>query len=338
MSGGGTWEVEDGQEFTTTLRATPNPGYDFDRWTENGTTLSNAATYRMEVTGEHEVTGHLSVNQNRGAWGPGNTYTDYDFSGSGYESLAWTFVHAVDPPESLREKDLLHYYAYNFMLRNYTPEVGYGYAGFQSDGHLRVGSRSRWGKVVNFSIWGSSAARTDGLLNPRNEECGCHQIMFQYEWVEGRAYGFELREGPSGTSANWKWWGLWVTDPVTDSVTFIGEQRLPTRIQGRESTMWSPRTSVFGEDLHWWLSRNGSQRFVCSDFEHSSLAVLDVTAGAGQRRPSRVTSHTNSGNRDVAENGYETTICYVTVFSAENGDVQHNVGFWPEPPERVIGN
>ncbi|MXW18623.1 MAG: hypothetical protein F4123_08500 [Gemmatimonadetes bacterium] len=335
VTGGGVWEVEDGQESTTTLHASTNHGYDFDRWTEDGTTLSSAASYQMAVTGEHEVTGHFSVNPNRGAWGPGNTYTHYDFPGAGYESLAWTFVPSADPPASLREKRLLHYYAYNFWLQNHTPEVGYGYAGFQSDGHLRG---RRWGKVVNFSIWGSRDARTDGLRNPRNPECGCHQIMYQYEWVEGRAYGFELREGPSGSDANWKWWGLWVTDLATDSVTFIGEQRLPTRIQAEPSTMWSPSTAAFGEDLHWWRSRNGSQKFVCSDFEASSLAVLDVTAGAGRQRPSRVESHTNSGNRDVAENGYETTLCHVTVFTAENGDVQHNVGFWPEPPERVIGN
>ena len=338
MSGGGTWDVEEGQEVTTTLHATPNPGYDFDRWTENGATLSNDARYQMDVTGEHDIRGHFAVNQNRGAWGPANTYTDYYFPGVEYESLAWTFQPAVDPPESLREKDLLHYYAYNFKLRNYTPEIGYGYAGFQSDGHLRVGNRRRWGKVVNFSIWGSSAARTDGLLNPRNEECGCYQIMFRYEWVEGRAYRFELREGPGGTTASGKWWGLWVTDMVTDSVTFVGEQRLPTRIQAEPSTMWSSRTSVFGEDLHWWRSENGTEHFVCSDFEPSSLAILDVTAGAANARPYHVTNRTNSGERVVAANGHETTLCHVTVFTAENGDVQHNVGFWPEPPDRAIGN
>lgn len=338
MSGGGTWDVEEGQEVTTTLHATPNPGYDFDRWTENGATLSNDARYQMEVTGEHDIRGHFAVNQNRGAWGPANTHTDYYFPGVEYESLAWTFQSAVDPPESLREKDLLHYYAYNFKLRNYTPEVGYGYAGFQSDGHLTSGNRNRWGKVVNFSIWGSSAARTDGLTDPANSECGCHQIMFQYEWVEGRAYRFELREGPGGTTASGKWWGLWVTDLVTDSVTFIGEQRMPTRIEGARSTTWSSSTSAFGEDLHWWRSENGAERFVCSDFEPSSLAILDVTAGAANARPYQVTNRTNSGERVVAANGHETTLCHVTVFTAENGDVQHNVGFWPEPPDRAIGN
>lgn len=332
--GGGTWEVPDGQEVTTTLYATPNPGYDFDAWSENGTTLSSTAVYEMEVTGEHEVRGHFPVNQNRGEWGPANTYTDYYFPGPAYESLAWTFQPAVDPPESLHEKELLHYYAYNFKLQNHVPEVGQGYAGFQSDGQIR---RRRWGKVVNFSIWGSDGARTDGLVE-RNQECGCHQIMFQYEWIEGRAYGFELREGPGGTIGARKWWGLWVTDLVTDSVTFIGEQRLPTTIEGNPSTMWVPRTSVFGEDLHWWLSRSGAEHFVCSDFEPSSLAILNVTAGTEGQQPDGVVSRTSSGIRNVAENGHATTLCHVTVFTAENGDVQHNLGFWPEPPERVIGN
>ena len=217
---------------------------------------------------------------------------------------------------------------------NTNSTTGYGYAGFQSDGLL---GGNRWGKVVNFSIWGSNAARTDGLLNPNNTECGCHQIMLQYEWVEGRKYRYELREGPSGVESEGKWWGLWVTDLATDSTSFVGEQRVPVTIGGRPSTLWSRRTSVFGEDLYWWRSRNGSEKFICSDFEASSLAVLDVSAGAGEDRPVRTRISTNSGKLDVAENGYETTLCYVTVFQ-DGHDVQHNVGFWPEPPDNVLLN
>ena len=337
MSGDGLWRLAAGQMVATTLVAIPNPGYDFDRWAENGTTLSTDSVYRMEIAGEHEVSAHFSVNPEYGKWGPGNTYTDYGFPGHEYESLAWTFVPVADPPESLHQEELLHYYAYNFALRNSSPEVGFGYAGFYSDGPFRIRSRRRWGKAVNFSIWGSDAARTDGLVNPRNTECECHQIMFQYEWVEGRAYRFELRAGPSGTGVRGKWWGLWVADTATDSVTFIGEQRLPTAIGGRESTMWSPRTYAFGEDMHWWRSRNGAESFVCSDFEPSSLAVVDVTAGPERTRPIRVSSSTSSGERDVGGNGHQTTLCHVTIHTADNGDVQHNIGFWPEPPERVIG-
>jgi len=264
----------------------------------------------------------------------GNTYTDYEFPDAAYEILAWTFLPAVDPPQSLSDKGLLHYYAYNFGLVNRSPSIGYGYAGFQTDGHL---GGNRLGKAVNFSVWGSNAARSDGLINPNNEECGCHQIMLQYKWVEGRKYRFELRTGPGGVEAEGKWWGLWVTDLATDSTSFVGEQRVPATIGGRPSTMWEPRTSVFGEDLHWWRSRNGSERFICSDFEASSLAVLDVTAGPDEDRPVSVRPWTNSGKLDVAENGYETTLCYVTVFRDGN-DTQHNVGFWPEPPDNVLAD
>ena len=337
-SGGGSWQLAVGPTVTVPLTASPNPGYDFDRWAENGTTLSTDSVFQMEITGEHEITAHFSVNPVRGGWGPANTYTDYSFPDSGYESLAWTFVPAVDPPETLREKDLLHYYAYTFELQNSSPEVGFGYTGFQSDGHFRVGSRRRLGKVVNFSIWGSDDARTAGRVDRRNPECGCYQIMYPYDWVEGRAYRFELRAGPGGAGYRSKWWGLWVTDLETDSVTFIGEQRMPTSIEGRESRMLSPGTSAFGEDLHWWLSRDGTESFVCGDFEPSSLAVVDVTAGPERIRPHEVSSSTSSGRTDVAENGYTTTLCHVTVFTEDNGDVQYNIGFWPEPPERVIGN
>ena len=333
--GAGSWELPGRQAFNTTLRAESNPGYDFERWSEGGVTLSTDSVYPMRVFGNHRISAHFSVNQERGRWGPANTYTYYEFPGTGYESLAWTFLPAADPPDSLRRKGLLHYYAYNFGLRNSTAAVGRGYAGFQSNGHMTVGGQSQWGKVVNYSIWGSDAARSEGLINPRNEECRCNQIMLPYEWVEGREYRFELREGPSGVESEGKWWGLWVTDLATDSTALVGEQRVPATIGGRPSTSWDRRTSVFGEDLYFWRSRNGSEKFICSDFEASSLAILDVTAGEGEHRPTRVWTSTSSGKLDVAENGYRTTLCHVTVF--QNGsDVQHNVGFWPEPPENVL--
>ena len=338
VQGAGSWELVRDEVFTVTLRARGNPGYDFGLWTEGDATLSTDSVYPMQLAGNHTVEAHFPVNPERGKWGPGNTYTDYEFPGAGYETLAWTFLPAADPPKSLSDKGLLHYYAYNFTLLNREEETsGYGYAGFQSDGHMTVGSGNRWGKVVNFSIWGSNAARSDGLVDPDNEECGCHQIMLQYEWVEGRKYRFELREGPSGAGSAGKWWGLWVKDLVTDSVSFVGEARVPGVIDGRPAaTMWQPRTSVFGEDLHWWRSRNGAEKFICSDFEASSLAVLDVTAGPEEHEPIEVRPWTNSGQVDVAENGYETTSCHVTVFMNEDGDTQHNVGFWPEPPEKVL--
>ena len=338
-SGTASWELPRDAIFAKTLRARGNPGYDFDRWAEDDATVSTDSVYWMQVAGNHVLRADFSVNRERGKWGPGNTYTDYLFPDTAYDVLAWTFLPAVDPPESLRRRGLLHYYAYNFTLLNREEGTsGHGYAGFQSDGHMTVGSRNRWGKVVNFSIWGSNAARTDGLVDPENEECGCHQIMLQYEWVEGRKYRFELREGPSGVESAGKWWGLWVKDLVTDSVSFVGETRVPTVISGRPTTMWQPRTSVFGEDLNWWRSRNGAEKFICSDFEASSLAVLDVTAGPEEHEPIKVRPWNNSGQVNVAGNGYETTICHVTVFINGDGDTQHNVGFWPEPPENVLAD
>lgn len=330
--GGGSWELPPQQVFTTTLRAHGNPGYDFERWTEGEVTLSTDSVYAMQLAGDHTISARFSVNRERGKWGPGNTYTDYEFPDTAYETLAWTFLPAVDPPQSLSDKGLLHYYAYNFGLVNRNPSIGYGYAGFLTDGHL---GGNRVGQAVNFSVWGSNAARSDGLINPNNEECGCHQIMLRYKWVEGRKYRFELGPGPGGVETEGKWWGLWVTDLATDSTSFVGEQRVPVTIGGRASTMWEPRTSVFGEDLYWWRSRNGSEKFICSDFEASSLAVLDVTAGPDEDRPISVRPWTNSGWLDIAENGYETTLCYVTV-SRNGNDTQHNVGFWPEPPENVL--
>ena len=335
-SGGGSWKLPADEVFAVTLTGRGNPGYDFVRWTEDGAMLSTDSAYTMQLAGNHRVSGHFSVNRDHGRWGPGNTYSGYEFPDTGYESLAWTYLPVVDPPESLREKDLLHFYAYQFGLLNSTAELGSGYAGLQSDGHLETDDGDRWGKVVNFAIWGSDSARTDGLVNPTNEECGCHQIMFRYEWVEGREYGFELAEGPGGEEDEGKWWGLWVTDLATDSVTFVGETRVQTEIGGRPSVLWKPHTAVFGEDMHWWRSRNGSEKYICSDFEASSLAILDVTAGEDEHQPTRVWNWTNSGKVDVAENGYETTLCYVTVFQDGSGNVQHNVGYWPEPPVNVL--
>ncbi len=330
-NGGVTFVV--GPQDTTgkaTLTAHPNYGYDFEKWTEDGVTLSTDRVYVMDVTGTHEVSAHFSVNQDRsGIWNGGQTYTDYYFPEGPYESLAWTFVSVADPPESLAEEGLLHYYAYNFSLENHTANQGGGYAGFQSNGLIHG---QQQGKVINFSIWGSNGARTDGLLESANTECNCYQIMYPFEWVEGRAYRFVLGQGPGGVDSRGKWWGLWVTDQQTGETTFIGESRLPTSLSGRRSTMLSAKTYLFGEDLHWW--RSSRIGYVCSDFQPSSLAVLDVTAGQGVR-PRKVRSFVNSGQIEKA-GGRKRTNCHVTLFENDQGDVQHNLGFWPEPPPNIL--
>ena len=119
-------------------------------------------------------------------------------------------------------------------------------------------------------------------------------------------------------------------------MTFVGETRVQTEIGGRPSVLLQPVTYAFGEDMHRWHSRDGSEKYICSDFEESSLAILDVTAGDDEDGPTRVWTWTNSGRVDIAENGYETTLCHVTVFQDDDGNVQHNVGYWPEPPENVL--
>jgi len=37
-------------------------------------------------------------------------------------------------------------------------------------------------------------------------------------------------------------------------VAWSGSERMPERIGGRPSVLWSPHTAAFGEDLHWWRS------------------------------------------------------------------------------------
>ena len=189
----------------TTLTAHPNPGYDFQQWTKGGETLSTDTTYVAEATDAHEILAHFSVNQDRGKWNVGQTYSWYTFPEGEYESLEWTFMFVADPPESLSQEGLLHYYAYSFRLVN-TEGIGpgFGYAGFQSDGRFRDIPQ---GKVINYSIWGSNGGKTDGLLEPNNSESGGYRMMYPFEWIEGQAYRFELREGPSGLDARGKWWG-----------------------------------------------------------------------------------------------------------------------------------
>ena len=334
--GGGEWERAPGTTVTTTLSAGANPGYDFDGWIDDGDTLSTNPVHVMQVSSDHAVAAHFSVNQERGKWAPGGTYTWYDFQAGDYgiDSLSWTFLPAVDPPQSLADKGLLHYYAMNFGVTNSTAAVGRGYAGLQTNGLINGKQR---GKAVNFSIWGSDDARTNGLLNENNTECKCHQIMYVFPWEEGRAYRFVLKPGPSGTDDGGKWWGLWVTDPSTGGATFIGEQRVPRVIQGLPSAALSPRgIHVFGEDLYWWRALPGTRKYVCSDFEPSSVAVIDVRAD--DREPIGILNTTNSGKTfTYPSNGYATVSCHATVIDGGQGDVQHNLGFWPEPPNSVVG-
>jgi hypothetical protein len=57
VSGGGT--VATGS--LTTVTATPNSGYTFTRWTENGTVVSTSASYNFTVTGNRSLVANFSV-------------------------------------------------------------------------------------------------------------------------------------------------------------------------------------------------------------------------------------------------------------------------------------
>ena len=225
---------------------------------------------------------------------PGGTYSDWYFPPTeSYSSLEWTFVPVADPPASLAKAGLLHYYAYNFALVNSSSSVGRGYAGFQTNGIFKGAQK---GKVINFSIWGSNAGKTNGLLHTANAESGGFQIMYTYNWIPGHSYRFELKQGPGGIDSLGKWWGLWVTDQNAGIKDFLGEQRVPLRINGEMATAWAPHTSMFGEDLHWWNSLNGRIKYKdCTAFEGSAMAAMDITANGGMVKPIKFASWNNSG-------------------------------------------
>ena len=333
--GAGEWLWLPDSPVTTTLMAQANPGYDFDGWVAAGNVLSTDSLHLMDVSGNHEIGARFSVNQQKGKWTPGGTYTWYAFEAGDYgvDSISWTFLPVRDPPQSLADKGLLHYYAMNFGVTNSISGFGRGYAGLQTNGLMHG---KQWGKSINFSIWGSNASRTDGQTEKDNFECKCHRILYEFSWKEGTAYRFVLKAGPSGTEPEGKWWGLWVTDVASGSATFLGEQRVPTTIQGRPATTLSPRDiHVFGEDLYWWLAAPGHVKYVCSDFDPSSVAIIDVRAGA--RRPTRIRNITNGGRTFTNPNGYVAVGCHVTITDGGQGDVQHNLGFWPEPPRNAVG-
>jgi hypothetical protein len=269
-------------------------------------------------------------------YSPGGTYSDWYFPAKdSCRSLEWTFVPVADPPESLAKEGLLHYYAYNFGLVNSTGSIGGGYAGFQSNGIFQDKFE---GKVINFSIWGSNAGKTDGLLNKANDESGGVQIMYKYAWIVGHHYYFELKQGPGGIDSLGKWWGLWVTDKNTGVKSFIGEQRVPSRINGKVATSWSPHTSMFGEDLHWWHSLNGEIKYKDrSAFQCSAMAAIDITANGGTLKPLRFTNMVNSGASVTGSNGFKSVNSAVSIYrDSTNFNVQHNLGYWATPAPNIL--
>ena len=258
-----------------------------------------------------------------GEWGAGNTYAAYTFPDSVYSRLEWTMLPVRDPPESLMEKGLLHYYAMNWFGNDAA-----GYAGFQSNGS--IGHRRLNRKVVNFAIWGAEPANTDGMINPHNEECGCEQIMYPYEYEEEKPYRFVLDTGPSGEGDDHRWWGLWVTDVEADSTVFIGETRSERKVLNfRETPL-----VAWAEDSHFWHTLNGLKAYECEDFEPSSLAVLDVEADGVS--PAGVHAYTNGGETATGSNGHETTLCDDPSIYSRGLAVQHNLGYSETEPENIL--
>jgi hypothetical protein len=269
-------------------------------------------------------------------YSPGGTYSDWYFpTVIIYESLEWTFVPVADPPPTLAKEGLLHYYAYNFSLLNATSAIGSGYAGFQTNGIFKDSSE---GKVINFSIWGSNGGKTSGLLNKANDESGGFQIMYKYDWIVEHKYRFELKQGPTGIDTLGKWWGLWVTDQNTGSKTFVGEQRVPSIINGGKAVTWGPHTSMFAEDLHWWKSLNGDKKYTdCKSFECSAMAAIDITANGGITKPFKLVNLNNSGKPVTGDNGFKSINCDVSIYQdSTNFNVQHNLGYWATPAPNFL--
>ena len=261
-----------------------------------------------------------------GEWAPANSFGFYTFPDSLYpmSRIEWTMLPIQAPAESLHEKGLLHYWAMQFLHDDQGRLAGY--AGLQSQGLFKGEALDR--RVVNFAIWDSDASNTDAMVDTENDECRCHQLMLPYEWEEGTPYRFVADTGPSGETDEYRWWGLWVTNMVTDSTTFVGETRSWRRRIEDPPVSW-------GEDLHWWRTALGNEAYECEDFESSSLAVLDVLAD--RVPPASVHALTDGGEEVTDPNGRRTTRCNSAVAYSLGTDVQHNLGYWSAPPKNVLG-
>ncbi|WP_419164533.1 DUF3472 domain-containing protein [Candidatus Palauibacter sp.] len=296
-------------------------------------TLTGVAAGTAEVTVTARDPGGLTASQSLSVtvtpirkWGPANTYGFYTFPKSLYpmSRFEWTMLPIQAPAESLHEKELLHYWAMQFLHDDQGRLAGY--AGLQSQGRFKGESLNR--RVVNFAIWDSDASNTDnGMVNAENTECRCHQIMLPFQWEEGTPYRFVVDTGPSGETDEYRWWGLWVTNTATDSTTFVGETRSWRRRIEDPPVSWA-------EDLHWWQTWVGNAAYECEDFESSSLAVLDVLADGVS--PIAVHALTSGGKEVTGPNGHRTTLCDTAVTYSRGTDVQHNLGYWSTAPENVL--
>lgn len=301
-------------------------------------TKSGTLTIEENTSASKNSAVHFGPNQPRGNSSPGGTYADWFYPGTGLDSIEWTEVPVQDPAISLTNAGLLHYYAYTFSVTNATSAVGFGYAGFQTNGYINGQQR---GRVINFSFWGSNGGKTSGpgIINSNNQESGGYQIMYPFNWTVGHRYAFQLKPGPSGTDSLGKWWGLTVKDLDTNATTFIAEERVQTSIGGLSSTQLKTQTGMFGEDLHWWRSLSGNTKYRCSDFQNSSMATINVTANNGTLLPNNFSSFTNSLQESVdPDNGYRTINCAVSNYTNANKNIQMNLGYWSPSAPNALNN
>lgn len=237
------------------------------------------------------------------------------------------------PPATLHtEKALLHYWALQFQLDTPNDELVGGYVGLQTNGRSVFGA-SHDTPVINFSIWRARPARApaNAILQRGNPECKCDQIQLPFVFEEDRSYRFVLDEGPSGSTEIDRWWGLWVTDVDADSTVFVGEVLSK---QHHINTALYPMAS-WAEDLHWWHTIGRDSVYVdCSRFDASSLAVLDVLADSVA--PNGTSTAISGGNTTTSLSGRELKVCRTATVWRRGSDVQHNLGYWEEPPKNVL--
>ncbi|WP_419948373.1 hypothetical protein [Candidatus Palauibacter sp.] len=197
------------------------------------------------------------------SWTPSMLYTTHQVAADmerivGFEA---TWIPEKNPPESLHEKDLAHYYAFQFNYGN-DSKAGAGYFGLLTDADYRD---TEVGQALNFSIWNSVAydsVREGAFAETDNRESGGARIMAPVEWEEGDSLTvrMEASEHPDGYAYR---------------LTLNGD------LIGRIIHTQSPQefyydTVFFGEDLHWWRTINHDEIHECKDFERSVMQLVNV--------------------------------------------------------------
>ena len=215
-----------------------------------------------------------------------------------------------------------------------------------ANGHMVEGAEFGWsssdGYVVTVDASGLVTGLGQGTANitaMAGEASGTSGITVTPigEWGPANTFGFYTfpdsvyplaRIEWTMLPIQYRWWGLWVTNLMTDSTTFVGETRSWRRRIEDPPVSW-------GEDMHWWQTLVGNAAYECGDFESSSLAVLDVLADGVA--PVSVHALTSGGEDATGPNGHRTKLCDSAVVYSHGTDVQHNLGHWSTPPRNVLG-